>query len=211
MTSPTSRDGWFDHQVALPPGLTAGRLGRVISSVENEVEQFVDVYFEQANVFSTLVGIFAARAFSALTVYEKPRHSDLAQQRFPDLKRRGSADPPLPNDSLEIKASLRPGAVPARYDHPGWYCVIRYLIDPTGTIEPGRHIVIWRMHMAFLSTSDWKYEGSAASAGGGGRTHTFGVIRPAAKFRDAAVFSRPDIVIPDIVIRNGKPVPKNGA
>ena len=134
MTGPTSRDGWFDYQVALPPGLTVGQLGRVISSVGDEVEQFIDVYFEQANVFSALVDIFAARAFSALTVYEKPRHSDLAQQRFPDLKRRGSADPPSPNDSLEIKASLRPWAVQAHYDHPGWYCIIRYLVDPTGTI-----------------------------------------------------------------------------
>ena len=206
MTSPTSRESWFNHQVALPPGLSIGQLERVISSVENEVEQFVDVYFEQANVFSALVGIFAARAFSALTIYEKPRHSDLAQQRFPDLKRRGSADPPSATDSLEIKASLRPWAVQAHYDHPGWYCVIRYLVDPTGTIEPGRYLVVWRMHVAFLNASDWKYEGSAAGAGGGGRTHTFGVIRPATRFRDAAVFSRPDIAI-----RNGKPVLRNGA
>lgn len=205
MTNPASRDSWFDQRVALPPGLTIGQLGRVVASVENEVEQFADVYFEQANVFSALVGIFAAGAFSALTVYEKPRHSDLAQQRFPDLKRRGSADPPSPNDSLEIKASLRPWAVQAHYDHSGWYCIVRYLVDATGTIEPGRHLVIWRVHVAFLETSDWKYEGSGAGAGGGGRTHTFGVIKPATKFRDTAVFSRPEIAI-----RNGKPVPRNG-
>ena len=198
-------DSWINRQVALPPGFTAGQLGRVISAVEDEVEQFVDVYFEQANVFSALVGIFAARAFSALTVYEKPRHSDLAQQRFPDLKRRGSAYPPAPNDSLEIKASLRPWTVQAHYDHAGWYCIVRYLVDPTGTIEPGRHLVIWRVHVAFLEASDWKYESSGAGAGGGGRTHTFGVIKPATKFRDKAAFSRPDIVI-----RNGKPVPRNG-
>ncbi len=189
----------------LPPGLTIGQLGRVVASVENEVEQFVDVYFEQANVFSALVGIFAARAFSALTVYEKPRHSDLAQQRFPDLKRRGSADPPSANDSLEVKASLRPWAVQAHYDHSGWYCIIRYLVDPTRTIEPGRHLVVWRVHVAFLEQQDWKYEGSSAGAGGGGRTHTFGVIRPATRFRNSAAFSRPDILI-----RDGKPVPRNG-
>ena len=124
MANQNPRDGWLDHSVPLPPGLTIGQLGRVVASVENEVEQFVDVYFEQANVFSALVGIFTARAFSALTVYEKPRHSGLAQQRFPDLKRRGSADPPAANDSLEIKASLRPWAVQAHYDHPGWYCII---------------------------------------------------------------------------------------
>ena len=165
----------------------------------------MEVYFEQANVFSALVGIFAARAFSSLTVYEKHHHTDLAQQRFPDLKRRGSPDPPAANDSLEIKASLRPWAVQAHYDHAGWYCVIRYLVDATGTIEPGRRVVVWRAHIAFLETSDWKYEGSGAGDTGGGRTHTFGVIKPATKFRNAAVFSRPDIVI-----KSGKPVPRNG-
>ena len=205
MSDQNPRDSWWDHNVLLPPGLTMGQLGRVVASVENEVEQFVDVYFEQANVFSALVGIFAARAFSALTVYEKPRHSDLAQQRFPDLKRRGSGDPPSANDSLEVKASLRPWAVQAHYDHSGWYCIIRYLVDPTGTIEPGRHLVVWRVHVAFLEQHDWKYEGSSAGAGGGGRTHTFGVIRPATRFRGSAAFSRPDIVI-----RSGKPVPRNG-
>ena len=205
MTNPNPRDGWLDHSVALPPGLTTGQLGRVITSVENEVEQFVEVYFEQANVFSALVGIFAARAFSALTVYEKPRHSDLAQQRFSDLKRRGSADLPAANASLEVKASVRPWAVQAHYDHSGWYCISRYLVDPTRTIAAGKHLVVWRVHVAFLKQHDWKYAGSSAGTGGGGRTLTFGVIGPAARFRDFAAFSRPDISV-----RNGKPVPRNG-
>ncbi len=206
MTDRFSRSDWFDSAVPLPPGLTVGQLARVIASVEDEVDQFVEVYFEQANVFSALVGIFAARAFSALTVYEKHRHTDLAQQRFPDLKRRGSPTTPAPNDSLEIKASARPWALQAHYDHPGWYCVVRYLVDPTATIEPGRRVVVWRVHLAFLQASDWKYESSTAGAGGGGRTETFGVIKPATRFRDAAVYSRSDIVI-----RSGKPVPRDGA
>lgn len=125
---------------------------RVIASVENETAQFVEIYFEQANVFSALVGIFAARAFSSLTVYEKPRHADLAQQRFPDLKLRGSSDPPSAGDALEIKASLRPWALQAHYNHAGWYCVFRYLIDPKGAIDPGRNVLIWRVHLAFLQT-----------------------------------------------------------
>lgn len=206
MTNRSPRSDWFDSEVPLPPGITVGQLARVIASVEGEVEQFVEVYFEQANVFSALVGIFAARAFSSLTVYEKHRHADLAQQRFPDLKRRNSSDPPAANDSLEIKASSRPWALQAHYDHPGWYCVVRYLVDPTATIEPGQRAVVWRVHVAFLQSSDWKYESSTAGAGGGGRTETFGVIKPATRFRNAAVYSRPDIVI-----RSGKPVPRNGA
>lgn len=205
MTNRSARSDWFNPEVTLPPGLAIGQLARVIASVENETEQFVDIFFEQANVFSALVGIFGARAFSSLTIYEKHRHSDLAQQRFPDLKRRGSADPPAPEDSLEIKASLRPWALQAHYDHAGWYCVFRYLVDPTGTIDPGKHVLIWRLHMAFLQQSDWKYQASTAGSTGGGRTHTFGAIRPATKLATAAAFSRPDITI-----RNGKPVPRNG-
>ncbi len=205
MTSATAPDSWFNREVALPPGLSVGQLRRVIASVENETEQFVEIYVEQANVFSALVGIIAARAFSSLTVYEKPRHADLAQQRFPDLKLRGSSDPLSPGDCLEIKASIRPWALQAHYNYAGWYCVFRYLVDPTGAIDPGKHVLIWRVHLAFLEAPDWKYEGSTAGAAGGGRTHTFGVIRPATRFRNAAVFSRPDIVI-----QNGKPVPRNG-
>ena len=179
MTSQSERDGWLSHSVALPPGLTPGQISRVVSAVEAETEQFVDVYFEQANVFSALVGIFAARAFSDLTVYEKHRHIDLAQQRFPDLKRRGATDPPSALDSLEVKASIRPWAVQAHYNHSGWYAILRYLVDRTRTIEPGNYLVIWRVHIAFLEETDWKYEGSTAGAAGGGRTHTFGVIKPA--------------------------------
>jgi hypothetical protein len=38
-----------------------------------------------------------------------------------------------------------------------------------------------------------------------GRTHTFGVKRPAEKLRGKAVYQ-----LRDIVIRDGKPVPRNG-
>ena len=103
MTNRSIRADWFDPGVPLHPSLNVGHLARVIASVEHEVDQFVEVYFEQANVFSALVGIFAARAFSSLTVYEKPRHTDLARQRFPDLKRRGSTDLPSSNDSLKSR------------------------------------------------------------------------------------------------------------
>jgi hypothetical protein len=55
------------------------------------------------------------------------------------------------------------------------------------------------------SKSDWKYEKSTAGVAGGGRTHTFGVVNPAAKLRGKAVYQRSDIVI-----RNSKPVARNG-
>jgi len=75
------------------------------------------------------------------------------------------------------------------------------VVDPTASIKPGRHVVIWRVDVAFLKKVDWKYEASTASAAGGGRTHTFGLKRPAERLREAAAFSHPNVVL-----KGGKPV-----
>ena len=56
------REHDFDHAVALPPGLTVAAVRKAIEYVERELADFVDIYAEQANVFSALVGIFATRA-----------------------------------------------------------------------------------------------------------------------------------------------------
>jgi hypothetical protein len=120
----------FDSRVPLPPGLTVTAVRKAIEYVERELADLIDVYFEQANVFSAIVGIYATRALDANSVYEKSRHLDEAQQRFPDLKKRGSGARPLPAESLECKGSKRAWAVQSHYDHPGWYIVWRYLVDP---------------------------------------------------------------------------------
>lgn len=194
----------FDHSVLLPPGLDIVSIRRVIDYIERELAGFIDLYYEQANVFSAVVGIFGTRALDSLSNYEKHRHIDTAQQRFPDLRRRGAGDNPSPNESLESKASKRPWAIQSHFDHPGWYIVWRYLIDPTESLERGRPVIIWRVDVVFLEKSDWKYEGSKASVAGGGRTHTFGVKSPAKKLRGKAVYQRKDVVL-----RGGKPVPAN--
>lgn len=196
----------FNPGAALPPGLEIGAIRRAIEYIERELADLVDLYYEQANVFSGLVGIFGARALHSVSSYEKHRHSDIAQQRFPDLRRRGSEPIPSPNESLESKGSKRPWAIQSHYDHPGWYIVWRYLVDPTQTLEPERPLIVWRVDVVFLERQDWKYEGSTAGPGEGGRTHTFGVRNPAQKLKGTAVYSRKDVVI-----RDGKPVPKNGA
>jgi hypothetical protein len=165
----------------------------------------VDLYFEQANVFSALVGMYGAKALDQLSNYEKHRHTHTAQQRFPDLRRRGAGTNPGPEDSLECKGSKRPWAIQSHFDHPGWYIVWRYLIDLTESLEPKRPIVIWRVDVVFLAKLDWKYEKSGAGEAGGGRTHTFGVKNPATKLRGCAVDQRKDVVI-----RDGKPIPRNG-
>lgn len=81
----------------------------------------------------------------------------------------------------------------------------RYLVDPPEQIEQGKPVIIWRVDVVFLQKEDWKYEGSTAGAGGGGRTHTFGVKRPATKLKGTAVYRRKDIIV-----KGSKPVPVNG-
>jgi len=196
----------LNKSVPLPPGLDVSAIRRAIDYIERELAEFVDVYYEQANVFSALVGIFGTKALDAVSNYEKHRHLDTAQQRFPGLKRRGSGNTPSTNESLESKASKRPWAIQSHYDHPGWYIVWRYLVDPTQSLEPDRPVVIWRVDVVFLDKEDWKYERSSAGTAGGGRTHTFGVKNPASKLKGKAVYQRRDVVL-----RAGKPVPCNGA
>lgn len=197
----------FDPNVPLPPGLETAAIRKAIRYIERNLgdRNFIDLYVEQANIFSALVGMFGTKALDSVSNYEKHPHAFTAQQRFPDLSRRGASRPPKPEDSLESKGSKRPWAIQSHYDHPGWYIVWRYLVDLTRTIRKDAALVIWRVDVVFLSKDDWKYEGSKAGSGGGGRTHTFGVRNPATKLRDCAAFRHPGIVL-----RSGKPVSANG-
>ena len=199
------RDDWFDANVSLPSGLTISSVRRSVEYVERELAELVEIYFEQMNVFSAIVGIFGTKALDSVSNYEKHRHIDTAQQRFPDLIRRGSGLNPSPEDSLESKASKRPWALQSHYDHPGWYIVWRYLVDSTETLETDKPVIIWRVDVAFLEKSDWQYEASRAGPSQGGRTHTFGLHRPATKLRNKAVYRRGDVVLV-----GGKPIPANG-
>jgi hypothetical protein len=196
----------FNVDVLLPPGLTTTAIHKAIEYIEKGLVDMIDIYLEQANVFSALVGIFGVRALDATSVYEKNRHLDLAQQRFPDLRKKGSGANPPAILSLESKASKRPWALQSHYDHSGWYIVWRYLVDPTMSLESGKPVIIWRVDVAFLDRQDWKYEGSSASSGGGGRTHTFGLKNAAKKLQDKAVYRRKDVKL-----IGGKAVPANGA
>ena len=72
-------------------------------------------------------------------------------------------------------------------------------------MKPRKLVVIWRVDLAFLEREDWKYEGSKAREGHGGRTHTFGVKEPAKRFHHAIVYQHPRVVI-----RQGGPTLANG-
>lgn len=194
----------FNPSVRLPLGLDIAAIRRAIEYIERELADFVELYLEQANIFSALVGMFGTRALDQVSSFEKHRHAYTAQQRFPDLRRRGVRKL-TPKDCLESKASKRPYAIQSYYNHAGWYVVWRYLVDTTESIETGKPVIIWRVDVVFLEQQDWKYEGSTASEAGGGRTHTFGIKNPAKKLSGTAVYKRRDVVL-----RAGKPVPING-
>ena len=193
----------FNPQVRLPPELKTAHVRKAIDYIERETAEFVDVYFEQANVFSGLVGIFGVRALHSLSPYKKHKHPDVAQQRFPDLSLGGKLDPP-PDHALESKGTTRPWALQSHYNHAGWFIVWRYLVDPAKIIKAHRPVVIWRVDVAYLTREDWKYEGSKAREGRGGRTQTFGVKNPARKFAAAILFHHPGIVL-----RQSKPTLAN--
>ena len=199
------RSDWFDDSVELPSGLTTSAIRRAIDYIERELAELVEIYYEQMNVFSAIVGIFGTRALDSVSNYEKHRNLDTAQQRFPDLIRRGAGSDPTPDDSLESKASKRPWALQSHYDHSGWYIVWRYLVDTTETLESGKPVIVWRVDVAFIEQSDWKYESSRAGPSRGGRTHTFGLHRPATKLKGRAVYQRGDVAL-----IGGKPIPTNG-
>jgi hypothetical protein len=196
----------FDRSVPLPSGLTISGIKRAIDYIETSLSELVDVYLEQANVFSALAGIYGVKALDSFSVYEKSRHSYTAQQRFPYLRKRGTPDPVHPDFALESKGSKRAWALQSHYNHPGWYVVWRYLVDLTESIEPDRPVIIWRVDVARLKEHDWKYEASTAGIGRGGRTHTFGLIKPAKKLANSAVYARSGLVL-----RDGKPIPANGS
>lgn len=194
----------FDRKVPLPPELKIAHIRKAIDYIESETSELIEVYFEQANVFSGLVGIFGVRALHALSPYKKHKHPDVAQQRFPDLSLGGRLNPPS-QPALESKGSTRAWALQSHYNHAGWYIVWRYLVDPTQIIKPKRRVVIWRVDLPFLTENDWKYETSKAGEGRGGRTHTFGVKLPASRFASAIVYRHPKIIL-----RQSRPTLANG-
>lgn len=186
-----SIDG-FDRSVALPPGLTIAHINAAIEFVEEKAEELIELYFEQANIFSGVIGILGVRALDSLSPYKRHKHPDVAQQRFPDLSLRGRLEPP-PIESLESKGSTRPWAIQSHYNHSGWYIVWRYAIDPTKRMKHGKAVLVWRVDVPFLKEEHWKYEGSKAGEGHGGRTHTFGVKNPATVVGKAIVYQAPGV------------------
>jgi hypothetical protein len=136
--------------------------------IEEQAGDLIDLYYEQANVFSGVIGILGIKALHSFSPYKRHKHPDVAQQRFPDLSLGGKVNPP-PMQALESKGSIRSWALQSHYKQPGWYIVWRYAVDPTRRMKVGRPVIVWRIDLPFLSKADWKYEGSTAQEGRGGK------------------------------------------
>ena len=129
--------------------MTGAAIKKSIDYIERELADLVDIYFEQMNVFSAIVGIYGTRALDQHSIYEKVKHSGIAQTRFPDLCRRGCGAKRTPRDCLESKGSKRPWELQSHYDHEGWYVVWRYLVDPTESIDEGKPVIICALPFAY--------------------------------------------------------------
>ncbi|HUE80267.1 MAG TPA: hypothetical protein VMN38_11640 [Sphingomicrobium sp.] len=184
----------------LPKSLLPLHIEKAVGYVERETSELIDIYLEQANVFSAIIGIFGTKGLDSFSPYKKHKHPDIAQQRFPDLSLHGKLNPP-PLEAVESKGSKRAWDIQSHYDHPGWYVVWRYLVDPTQTIKPGFPVVIWRVDIVFLTAENWTYQKSGAGQGKGGRTHTFGVKNPATVLKGCAAYA-----LPGIALKNSKPI-----
>ncbi len=188
----------------MPPNLTVGHVRNATEYIEEEAEELIDLYYEQANVFSGVIGILGIKALHSLSPYKRHKHPDIAQQRFPDLSLRGKLNPPA-NQALESKGSIRPWAVQSHYNHAGWYIIWRYGVDPTQRMKRGKSVAIWRIDLPFPSREDWKYEGSLAAEGRGGRTHTFGVKDAKHRLSGSIVYQAATIAL-----SGGRPALING-
>lgn len=73
----------FDSAVPLPPGLEVGAIRRAIEYVERELAGLVELYFEQANIFSALVGMYGTKALDSVSAYEEHRTLTSRSNDFP--------------------------------------------------------------------------------------------------------------------------------
>jgi hypothetical protein len=57
--------------VLLPKDLKPIHIKKAVDFVERQTADLVDLYFEQANVFSAIIGIFGVKALHAVSPYKK--------------------------------------------------------------------------------------------------------------------------------------------
>ena len=85
----TESDG-FDRSVPLPTKLTVGHIRNAMEYIEERAEELIDLYYEQANVFSGVIGILGIKALHSFSPYKRHKHPDIAQQRSLTCRSGGS-------------------------------------------------------------------------------------------------------------------------
>jgi hypothetical protein len=63
----------------LPKNLSQLHIKKGVDYVEKQAADLVDLYYEQANIFSGIVGILGVKALHAVSPYKKHKHPDVAQ------------------------------------------------------------------------------------------------------------------------------------
>jgi len=58
----------FDRAVPLPLELKISHIREAVEHVETRASELIDIYFEQANVFSGIVGIMGVQALHAISI-----------------------------------------------------------------------------------------------------------------------------------------------
>ena len=56
----------FNPSVPLPPGLDIVAIHKAIGYVERRLKEWVEVYYEQANLFSALVSVIGAKGLDVV-------------------------------------------------------------------------------------------------------------------------------------------------
>jgi hypothetical protein len=57
----------FDRDVPLPPKLTVGHIRNAIDYIEDQAEEMIGRYYEQANVFSGIIGMLGVKALHSFS------------------------------------------------------------------------------------------------------------------------------------------------
>ena len=55
----------------LPKDLTSLHIKKAVDLIEKQTAEWIDLYFEQANIFSAIVGIVGVKALHAVSPYKK--------------------------------------------------------------------------------------------------------------------------------------------
>src|SRR5687768_12573540 len=62
--------------VPLPKNLLPIHVEKAVGYIEREASELIDIYLEQANVFSAIIGILGIKGLDSFSPYKKHKHPD---------------------------------------------------------------------------------------------------------------------------------------